>query len=176
MGVAGFQGCWKAGALHNLCLKVCSVWKRLSFEDDWIGSSNFSSILQSFALFASPLPPGSSHLWESGKITTNLRSFLGELWLVYYILIACWQIQTLFKENPLLKTGSVAMWTFLGKTHFSCYFLFSSFIGGLKFSGFIFLIQCFRYSVFWKQPPVWTEQNTLYRNACDCFDWHKTIT
>ena len=63
-----------------------------------------------------------------------------------------------------------------GKTHFSCYFLFSSFIGGLKFSGFVFLIQCFRYSVFWKQPPVWTEQNTLYRNACDCFDWHKTIT
>lgn len=95
--------------------------------------ATFLQLLQSFALFPSPLPLGSTHLWESGKITTNLRSFLGELWVVYYILIACWQIQTLFKENPLLKTGSIAMWTFLGK-HISratfCFLLLSE---GLSF-------------------------------------------
>ena len=46
-----------------------------------------------------------------------------------------------------------------GKTHFLCYFLFSSFIGGLKFSGFVFLIfgnspQCGQNRIHCTEMPV----------------------
>lgn len=136
-GVAGFQGCWKAGALHNLTLKVCSVWTRLSFEDDWIGSSKFSSAPTIFCpLSFAP----SSWLYPSlGKWGNNNKLQILSWRIVSGVLYPNSQLAnpSPIQRKSTLKTESAEMWTFLGKYISSSFFLFSSFIWELKFSGFV---------------------------------------
>lgn len=173
-GVAGFQGCWKQG----LC--IISPWRFAVFGrgyplkiTGWDPAS-FLLLSQSFAHFPSPLPLGSTHLWESGGNHNKLE-------------ILSWRIvsSVLYPNSPLansspiqrkstLKTESVEMWTFLGKYIFSS-FLFSSFIWGLKFAGFVIhfsvsVTLCFRNNHQCRWSRLYCTEN-----ACDCFDWHKTI-